>query len=61
MDYIERAIYMLEVAAEYIGKYGDVSETVLYDGAECDGLCIIDDCKAAAEELKRTRESDNAE
>jgi hypothetical protein len=44
-----RAIEMLKVAARFLREnaYG-VDTTIFYDGAECDGQCIADDCENAA-------------
>ena len=47
----KRAILMLELAAEYIeNHYPD--GTLFYDGTDCDGYCIAEDCLIAASLLK---------
>lgn len=47
---IERARLMLRIAAQYIRENWD-DGLIFYDEAECDGLCVADDCEAAAEGL----------
>lgn len=41
---------MLGVAAEYILKHWPEG-MVFYDEADCDGYCVAEDCKTAAEML----------
>lgn len=48
---LARAIEMLKIAAKYIRKYHD-DGILIYDGADCDGACIADDCEFAAEALE---------
>lgn len=51
-DAIKRAIEILEIAGEHCESYaGDA--TAFYDEADCDGYCINDDCKAAANDLRK--------
>lgn len=45
-----RAHFMLKLAADYIRIHAP-GEIAHYDGADCDGLCIAEDCESAAEEL----------
>lgn len=47
----DRAIEMLRIAARYI-RETDAYGTIHYDGTECDGYCVADDCEIAAEELE---------
>ena len=47
---IDRAIEMLNIAAEYIRTHWP-DGTVFYDETDCDGYCVADDCKTAAESL----------
>ena len=47
-----RAIKMLTIAAEYIEEHWP-DAVVKYDGADCDGYCIAEDCKDAADALKQ--------
>ena len=44
----DRKSFMLRVAAEYITLHWPEG-LVMYDGAECDGYCVADDCLSAAE------------
>ena len=48
---VARAIEMLEVAANLIEQYAPES-LAHYDGADCDGLCVADDCLDAADDLR---------
>lgn len=49
---IKRAIYLLQTVAAFMEKNWQAAEcTIRYDEAVCDGLCLGDDCRAAAEEL----------
>lgn len=56
-DSIDRAIEMLKIAAKWIrensGYFGETTE--FYDGAECDGSCIADDCENAADAMLAER------
>ena len=44
----DRKSFMLRVAAVYIALHWPEG-LVMYDGAECDGYCVADDCLSAAE------------
>lgn len=46
-----RALDMLKVSAEYLRTSNDTSMTIHYDEADCDGDCLAEDCKIAAEAL----------
>lgn len=48
---LDRAMEMLRIAAKYIRKYHD-DGILVYDGADCDGACIADDCEIAAEAME---------
>lgn len=48
MDDKDRAIEMLRVAARYIREHY-AEGTVFYDGTDCDGYCVADDCENAAD------------
>ncbi len=48
---VNRAAEMLEIAAEYIDEYWPEG-TAEYDGTTCDGGCIAEDCRLAAEALR---------
>jgi hypothetical protein len=50
VKHIARAIEMLEVAARLIEENAEYA-TIDYDGATCDGACVAEDCRAAAEGL----------
>ena len=47
-EILERAIILLEAATEVI----DVYQLTHYDGADCDGYCLIDDIHNHVVELK---------
>lgn len=47
----DRAAQMLRVAATRIRNGLAAAETTHYDGADCDGYCIADDCESAADDL----------
>ncbi len=49
---VERAIVMLEVVVRYLEENPVQEYTVHYDETNCDGYCLADDCRVAAEELK---------
>lgn len=40
-----REHYLLRVAANYIDKFNP-EQTMIWDEAECDGYCLVDDIKA---------------
>lgn len=48
---LKRAIEMLEICAAYIREHAPDCVS-FYDGTDCDGYCIADDCECAAESLK---------
>ena len=50
-DAIKRAIYLLSVVQGFLDENPVKEYTYFYDDAECDGYCLIDDCKIAEEEL----------
>lgn len=58
MGDIARAVEMLRIAAKYIRESDDCDRLVPYDGAECDGLCIADDCDFAADALSEQNKSE---
>ena len=41
---------MLGIAAKYI-RDNDDTKVVFYDGAECDGFCVAEDCENAIDDL----------
>lgn len=45
-----RAVEMLRIAADVI-RHQAPRAHYKYDGADCDGYCIADDCESAAEDL----------
>lgn len=45
-----RAVEMLRIAADVIRNQNPGAH-YKYDGADCDGYCIADDCESAAEDL----------
>lgn len=47
---LERAIEMLNIAAAYIREHAP-DYVSFYDGTDCDGYCIADDCEIAANDL----------
>lgn len=51
MTAFDRAVEMLRIAARYIRETYPDGHTVHYDGADCDGFCIADDCESAAEDV----------
>lgn len=42
----ERQEYLLRQVVAYIHETKDMGVTVFYDGAVCDGYCLIDDLRA---------------
>lgn len=46
-----RAVELLRHAAAYIRASSDHDRLIHYDDADCDGLCLADDCDATAEAL----------
>lgn len=51
--HLGRAITLLKAAQSLIEASSDaISETVFYDDAECDGLCLVEDIEALLETLK---------
>ncbi len=50
---LERAVLMLNVAAKYI-ENNEPFGLASYDGTDCDGFCLAEDCTAAAEALDDT-------
>ena len=46
---LRRAEEMLRIAGPLVAKFAAESE-VFYDGADCDGTCIAEDCEHAAED-----------
>ncbi len=46
----DRAAEMLRIAAKYIEDNYDEG-IIHYDGADCDGACVADDCRMAAADL----------
>ncbi len=50
-----RAVEMLRIAAQYIRDNASTDETVRYDGVECDGFCVAEDCDSAADALESER------
>ncbi len=44
---IERARYILKVAAKYIRLHCPY-DLIAYDEADCDGMCLAEDCETAA-------------
>lgn len=51
----ERAAYLLRVSSEYCAGVADYDhgdyDTITYDDAECDGLCLSGDCQTAADDI----------
>jgi hypothetical protein len=45
---IERKNYLLRIAARYIREHAP-EETIFYDGTDCDGACLADECECAAD------------
>lgn len=51
---IVRAEYLLHAVVRFLHANPLAKEgTVVYDDAVCDGVCLANDCKAAAEDLAR--------
>lgn len=48
---IKRAVLMLRIAGQHSETYGSEEESH-YDGTDCDGYCINEDCKIAADDLE---------
>lgn len=46
----DRAIEMLLIAAQYIEEYYP-DGMVHYDESDCDGFCVAEDCRTAAESI----------
>jgi len=60
-EILDRAITLLRAAKELLEKQKDsyyvlnmLAETVVYDGAECDGSCLIEDIGYLLEEICQT-------
>ena len=47
---VERAIQLLDVAAEHIQEHSP-TQTTFYDDAECDGICLASECSTMATDL----------
>jgi hypothetical protein len=52
MDALLRAETLLEAVCKFIDSNPVHDYTVFYDGAECDGYCLHDDCDTLLEEIK---------
>lgn len=52
-DEIERARYLLETVGRFIRQNPITEYEIYYDEAMCDGSCLADDCKLAADALRR--------
>jgi hypothetical protein len=50
-DTEKRAVYLMRIAASVI-QHNAPEATAYYDEAECDGLCLADDLKIAADDLE---------
>lgn len=53
--HLQRALVLLNAAADIVeGAEGDAGlcATAVWDGAECDGMCLIDDINVLFEEMK---------
>lgn len=48
----KRAVEMLRIAALYIEENNLGEALIRYDEADCDGYCVADDCREAAESLE---------
>lgn len=50
-----RKDYLLRVAMELIGNCWEAEEfRIVFDGAECDGACLVDDIRDALDEVDET-------
>lgn len=49
---MERAAYLLRAVELFIKKNPIADYVVRYDRATCDGSCLAEDCKIAADELE---------
>ena len=47
---LARAEQMLRIAAKYIDTHCP-EDTIFYDGTDCDGYCVADDCESIADEM----------
>lgn len=56
MSAIDRALELMEVATAYIEI--NPERTVLYDGTECDGYCLIEDLRIAMDDLRASLPTD---
>lgn len=43
---MNRMQLLLKIASEYIEKHAPLDEIIVYDDAECDGYCLVDDIRA---------------
>lgn len=50
IDELKRAAYMLGIASKYIEE-NNPEDIIRYDEADCDGYCVVDDCRSSAEEV----------
>lgn len=50
---MDRGIELLKATAKWLGQkdFMELTATVYYDGAECDGNCLLEDIKAYLEEV----------
>lgn len=52
LDALKRAAYMLEVVAQFIDLNPVKEYEVPYDETTCDGYCLMEDCKIAADDAR---------
>ena len=54
---MDRGIELLKAAAEWLGQkdFTELTTTVYYDGAECDGNCLLEDIKTYLEEVEYSK------
>ncbi len=51
MEACKRALELLDATARFIEANPIAEYTVLYDEAQCDGYCLIEDCRSSYERL----------
>lgn len=51
---LARTVELLRLAARYIREGDDYERTIEYDNADCDGICLADDCDSQADTIEES-------
>ena len=55
---MDRAIEIMDATRRYMRAHDGANHyTIQYDEADCDGLCLADDCDDAIEALRSAKEA----